>query len=175
MRREPWRFRKLCSSERCRPFRCHQDQPNSYFTVVDLRHLRDEEPAVDTNFREIVGSLMWIASQTRPDISNAVRAIARLSHDPKGRHVKAARKILEYLSATAHFGLTFRRESKLEDVQLEYNLETYVAVRYAHEAEQTFLFGSQLSALSAAILSALSFATTRLDRPASNRSNPCVA
>ena len=61
---------------------------------LDLRHLSDEEPAVDANFREIVGSLMRIANQMRPDISNAVRAIARFLHDPKKVHVKAARKII---------------------------------------------------------------------------------
>ena len=54
-----------------------------------------EEPAVDVNFREIVGSLMWIANQTTPETSNAVRAIARFSHDPKEVHAKAARKIFE--------------------------------------------------------------------------------
>ena len=90
---------------------------------------------VDANFREIVEILMWIANQTRPDISNAVRAIAWFSHDPKEVHVKAARKVLEYLSATAHLGLTFRKESKLRDVLLEYDLETYVDADYAHKAE----------------------------------------
>ena len=49
--------------------------------------------------------------------------------------MKAARKVLEYLSATAHLGLTFRKESKLGDVQLEYDLETYVDADYAHKAE----------------------------------------
>ena len=78
---------------------------------------------------------MRIANQTRPDISNAVRAIARFSHDPKEVHLKAARKVLEYLSATAHLGLTFRKDSKLGNVQLEYDLETYVDADYAHKAE----------------------------------------
>ena len=49
--------------------------------------------------------------------------------------MKAIRKILQYLSATAHLGLTFRRESKLEDVQLEYDIETYVDADYTHRAE----------------------------------------
>ena len=50
--------------------------------------------------------------------------------------MKAARKFLEYLRAAAHhLGLTFRRENMLEDVQLEYDLETYVDADYAHRAE----------------------------------------
>ena len=60
-------------------------------------HVSEEETVVDVPFREIVGSLMWIANQTRPDIANAVRAIARFSHDPKPIHYKAAQKILKYL------------------------------------------------------------------------------
>ena len=78
---------------------------------------------------------MWIANQTRPDTANAVRAVARVSHDPKEVHVKAARKIIEYLSATAHLGLTFRKDSKLEDVQLEYDWETYVEADNAYKAD----------------------------------------
>ena len=79
---------------------------------------------MDASYREMVLSLPWTANQTRPDIANAVRATARCWHDPKEIHVKAAWKIIEYLSATAHLGLTFREDSKLEDVQLEYDLET---------------------------------------------------
>ena len=50
-------------------------------------------------------------------------------------HLKASRKVLEYLSATAYLGLTFRRESRLEDVQLEYDIETYVDADYTHKVE----------------------------------------
>ena len=73
--------------------------------------------------------------QTGPDVSNAVTAIARFVHDPKEVHVKAARKILEYLSATAHLGSTFRRQGELEDAPLEYDIETCVDADYADRAE----------------------------------------
>ena len=102
---------------------------------LDLRHVSDEETVVDVPFREIVGSLMWIANQTRPDIANAVRAIARFSHDPKPIHFKAAQKILEYLNATSDLRPTSRRNSDLGSVQLEFDLETYVEADYAHKAE----------------------------------------
>ncbi|CAM9763089.1 unnamed protein product [Laminaria digitata] len=48
---------------------------------------------------------------------------------------KAARKTIEYLSATAHLGLTFRMASTPKDVQLVYELETYVDADYAHKAD----------------------------------------
>ena len=37
-------------------------------------------------FRELIGSLMWLLTQTRPDISNAARAVARYCAAPKYVH-----------------------------------------------------------------------------------------
>ena len=65
-------------------------------------------------FREVVGSLMWIANQTRPDISNAVRAVARHSHEPQKIHGKAAQKILNCLLETAHLTLKFKQDSTVD-------------------------------------------------------------
>ena len=44
---------------------------------LDLRHVSNEKPAADANYREMVGSLIWITNSTRQDIVNAVRAVAR--------------------------------------------------------------------------------------------------
>ena len=95
---------------------------------------------MDVNLREVVGSLKWIANQTRSDISNPVPEIARFSHDPKEVHLKAARKIFEFLNATTHLGVTFRRESSLEDVEMEYDIETYVNADYAHKVDDSRSF-----------------------------------
>ena len=57
---------------------------------------------------------MWLANQTRPDISNAVWAVARFAHAPKLKHWEAARGILEYLKVTSSYGITFQRGSGLE-------------------------------------------------------------
>ena len=66
----------------------------------DNRSLKENEGTGDVPFREVVGSLMWIASQTRPNISNAVRVVARHSHEPKRSHWNANQKILNYLLET---------------------------------------------------------------------------
>ena len=57
---------------------------------------------------------MRLANQTRPDVSDAVRAVARVARPPKPKHWKAARGILEYLKGTSSYGVTFQRGSGLE-------------------------------------------------------------
>ena len=79
-------------------------------------------------FREVVGSLTWIANQTRPDIVNAVRAVARHSHEPKEVHWTAAQTILAYLRAAVHLGIIYHAKS---DVGV--NVEVYVDADNASE------------------------------------------
>lgn len=47
--------------------------------MVDLKleMFDKDESDVDEPFRSLVGHLMWLANQTRPDILIAVRAVAR--------------------------------------------------------------------------------------------------
>ena len=82
--------------------------------AVDLRlHVFDPaEPDVEQPFRSLVGHLMWLANQTRPDILNAVRAVARYTHAPKLVHWKAALHILMYVRFTSSYGITFQRGTK---------------------------------------------------------------
>ena len=54
-----------------------------------------------------IGSLMYIASCTRPDISQAVGALARYMAAPKTAHWTAIKHILRYLAGTANHGLTY--------------------------------------------------------------------
>ena len=64
-----------------------------------------DEPNVLFPFRELICALLWIASLTRPDIANAVRAVARYCSAPKLIHRKAARSILGYAVRTSSFGI----------------------------------------------------------------------
>ena len=67
------------------------------------------EPNVEFPFRKLIGSLLWIALLTRPDIANAVRALARYCSAPKLIHWKAALSILGYAVRTSSFGISFQR------------------------------------------------------------------
>ena len=68
-----------------------------------------DEPNVLFPFRQLIGALLWIALLTRPDIANAVRAVARYCSAPKLIHWKAARSILGYAIRTSSFGIYFQK------------------------------------------------------------------
>ena len=59
-------------------------------TGLKLEEFDKNEPVGDWPFRELVGCLMWLANQTRPDIANAVRVVARYANQPREVHWRTA-------------------------------------------------------------------------------------
>ena len=76
---------------------------------ADLGPKQDNEPGGDWPVREAIGSLMWLSTMTRPDITNAVRAVARYAHEPTERLWQAITKILSYLNGTKSLSITYLR------------------------------------------------------------------
>ena len=81
---------------------------------VKLEELDENEETDSWSFRELVGGLMWLAISTRPDISNAVRSVARYCSAPKAVHWKPALGILAYINGTCGFGITYQRGTTVE-------------------------------------------------------------
>ena len=87
---------------------------------VKLEKFDEDERVENWPFRELVGSLMWLSISTRPDIANAVRAVARYCTAPRAIHWKAALGILEYITdnGTSKYGIKFQRGT-LSSISLE--------------------------------------------------------
>ncbi|CAB1105704.1 unnamed protein product [Ectocarpus sp. CCAP 1310/34] len=78
---------------------------------ADLGPKREDEEGGEWPVREAIGSMMWVSTFSRPDVSFAVRAVARLAHAPAKRHWDAIQKILGYLTETRDLGITYQRGS----------------------------------------------------------------
>jgi hypothetical protein len=57
-------------------------------------------------YRTVVGMLMYLAANTRPDIAYAVHQAARFSHAPGQSHATAVKRILRYLKSTETKGMS---------------------------------------------------------------------
>jgi hypothetical protein len=64
-------------------------------------------------YREAVGSLMYLAVSSRPDIATAVNIVSRYLNDPGQEHWTAVKRILRYLRGTPDLKLTLGGTSKL--------------------------------------------------------------
>ena len=60
------------------------------------------------NYWSVVGMLLYLASNSRPDIAFAVHQVARFSHDPRKSHAVALKRIVRYLKGTRDKGMIFK-------------------------------------------------------------------
>jgi Reverse transcriptase (RNA-dependent DNA polymerase) len=61
----------------------------------------------------VIGMLLYLTGNTRPDIAFAVNQCAHFNHDPRRSHSKAVKKIVRYLIKTRTKGLIVRPNGKL--------------------------------------------------------------
>ncbi|KAJ3475377.1 hypothetical protein NLI96_g11880 [Meripilus lineatus] len=71
----------------------------------------DLDPATmaDIPYQTAIGSLMYAAVATRPDISFAVQALSQFNANPSPLHWTAVKHVLRYLKGTQQLGITYGR------------------------------------------------------------------
>jgi hypothetical protein len=72
----------------------------------------------DNQFASLIGSLLYLANCTRPDIAFAVNTLARHLRTPHHGHMRMAKQVLRYCIATRDFGLVFGPGTSEADVEI---------------------------------------------------------
>ena len=85
------------------------------------------------NYASVIGMLMYLASNSRPEIQFAVHQCARFTHNPKQSHSNAVKRIVRYLIATKNDGLVFNRSKELK---LDCYADADFAGLWSHESDQ---------------------------------------
>jgi hypothetical protein len=92
------------------------------------------EPMEDSwNYRSVIGMLLYLSTNTRPDIAYAVSQVARFSHSPKKSHASAVKTVIRYLSGTKDKGLVYKRP---ETFTLDCYVDADFAGLYGKEAPE---------------------------------------
>nr|XP_027239597.1 uncharacterized protein LOC113830591 [Penaeus vannamei] len=86
-------------------------------SIVNTSTVESDELANATLYREIVGSLIYIMTGTRPDLCYVVTKLSQYMSNPTKAQLNAAKHVLKYLKGTMMYGLTFKKSN--ESVQLQ--------------------------------------------------------
>lgn len=91
----------------CKPVSTPLD-PGTKLSVADSPQNEEEVALMRSKpYAEAVGTLMYIAIATRPDIAYAVGVLSRFSSNPGMAHWKAVQHLFRYMQSTKDFKLTY--------------------------------------------------------------------
>ena len=76
-------------------------------SIYDLLKLKSDQLQQPTRYRELVGSLIYLMTGTRPDICFVVTLLSRFMNKPTEMQMSVARGVLKYLKGTIDFDLKF--------------------------------------------------------------------
>jgi hypothetical protein len=105
----------------CKPVSTPYDP--SVILRKNRRIMRDQ-----LRYSQIIGSLMYLASSTRPDISFVVSKLSRFVSNPGDDHWRALERVLCYLKGTSSFGIHYTRYPKV--------LEGYYDANWISDADE---------------------------------------
>lgn len=77
--------------------------------ATDTQLVKDDgsKPVDRVLYQSIVGSLLYVSTATRPDISYCVGVLSKFNSSPNETHLTAAKRVLRYLKGTMDYGITF--------------------------------------------------------------------
>ena len=112
---------------------CTENHVPAAPTPLGKDELGEDWPQHPWKYNSIVGMLIYLCTNTRPDISYAVSCAARFNSNPKACHATAVKTILRYLKKTADKGLIIEFDGTLD-------LEAYCDADFAglHKSEDPF-------------------------------------
>ena len=97
-----------------------------------------KECAVTTPYRELIGSLIFLARTTRLDISYAASKLSQFTSCHDDSHWRAAKEVLRYLKRTAALGLEYKRNSSA--VLSGYTDSDYAGDKLQRKSTSGFVF-----------------------------------
>lgn len=67
------------------------------------------EPVTGIPYAEAIGSLMYCALATRPDLAQTLSILSKYNSCPREQHWRAVKRVFRYLKGTMDFGLVYRK------------------------------------------------------------------
>lgn len=95
-----------------RKYGMHDAKPAATPADVNQKLKKDDsvsKPVNSSNYQSMVGSLLYAAMATRPDIAQAVSVVSKFNANPSTAHLTAVKRILRYLKGTTELALKYEQ------------------------------------------------------------------
>ena len=96
-------------------------------------------------YRQQVGSLLYLANTTRPDIMFAINFLCRFCENPRILHWKMAKHVLRYLRGTTDYSIRYEKTNKLLQAYVDSDWGGNLEDRHSCSGFVTFLAGAPIS------------------------------
>ena len=93
---------KKFKMENCKPVTTPAEPGRKFMKLAE-----DEIPVDVQLYQQIIGSLTYAATATRPDIAAAVNMLSKFMTRPGKDHMEGAKRILRYIKGTIDYGLSY--------------------------------------------------------------------
>lgn len=107
-------------------------------SAIKMTDPKDYKETKLREYQHLIGKLMYLACDTRPNIAFAVDQLSKHNVNPRKGHLQAAKRVVRYLKRTMQMGLIFGKASTNrelpEDLPL-YSLVGYVDNNFAGDSE----------------------------------------
>ena len=121
-----------------------KSSPTPYNPSVILR--KNKKIAKDQlRYSQIIGSLMYLASATRPDISFSMSKLSRFMLNPCTDHWHALERIMHYLVDTMSYGIYYSRHPSV--------LEGYSNSNWISDADEIYATSGYVFTLGGGVIS----------------------
>lgn len=129
----------------CNPISTPVD-PNTFLTTeMGAKNDKEKDEMKQYPYQEAIGSLMYAAQLTRPDICYALAMLSRFNQNPGIPHWTAVKRVFRYLKGTINRKLVFRSSST--------DLIGFCDADYARDVEQRRSMTGYIFMLSGAAIS----------------------
>jgi len=97
------------SMQDCKPISTPID-PNHRLMAIEV----DEQSTDTTAYQQIIGSLMYLVTETRPDLAYTITHLSQFNSSPSITHLTAAKRVLRYLQGTNNRHLFYPWNNQLK-------------------------------------------------------------
>lgn len=111
------RVLEMAKMSDCKPTSTPLPMAHSLYRKRVTSTEKERQEMTSIPYRQVLGSLIYLSTRTRPDISTAVSMLGKFQADPTIKDWKALKHLLRYLKGTLQYGLLFPFKSDHHGLQ----------------------------------------------------------